>query len=229
MKILGVTGGIASGKSAVTAVFARLGAVCFDADEAAHRYLLRPEFKQAAYNRWGPEIFLGLSGRPAVFPPDISPNAASKSEGAAEFWVDYVVDRRALGQIVFDPDDRDRIELDALNALVHPRISKEFVEEISRLANAGKTSLVVLDVPLLFESRWNKICSEVVCVVASPANRLERVKKRGWSEEELRRRESFQFSPDEKRRRSNFVIYNDGSLEDIERQATDIFNRLAAK
>jgi dephospho-CoA kinase len=75
--------------------------------------------------------------------------------------------------------------------------------------------IVVLDVPLLFKVGWDRCCDQVWCVDADPAVRLQRAAERGWNEGELHRRESNQLKIEEKRRLSNVVIENNGTLDKL--------------
>jgi len=74
----------------------------------------------------------------------------------------------------------------------------------------------VIDAALLFESGWNQVCQAVVFVDAPPEVRSQRARLRGWSNEELSRREAAQMPIEQKRRLSDYVIYNAGSLADLE-------------
>lgn len=186
MIIIGLVGGVASGKSAVAAALARRGAVVFDADQLAHRVLDEPEVRDALVARWGPEV-LDPHGR---------------------------ISRPAVAQRVFGvgvaPAEREFLE-----ETVHPRIRQRIEAAIRQLPDAG-TPAVVLDAPLLFEAGWAAICQAVLLVDAPLELRTARAAARGWSPEELARREATQLPIEEKRRRSTHVIDNSGNLDDLD-------------
>ena len=86
---------------------------------------------------------------------------------------------------------------------------------------------VVLDAPLLFEAGLERLCEKIVFVDASPDTRLERLaSSRGWEEGDLARREKFQDSLSSKKRRADYIIDNDGSIEDAAAAAAEVWQRV---
>lgn len=192
-----LTGGIGSGKSTVARMLAELGAALVDADAIVHE--------------------LQAPGMPLV------------AEIAAAFpgVVDEagVLDREGLGRRVFaDAEARAR-----LNALVHPAVGAEMGRRVAR-AHASGAPLVVLDVPLWFETRpaGPRPGDPPVIVVWVPESmQLERQMARDERErEEALRRLRAQLPLDEKRRRADFVIDNQGSLEETRMQVERLFRQL---
>ena len=103
MKIIGLIGGIASGKSAVAAELAALGAVVLDADRTAHEVINSPTVQQALVERWGKGVF-AANGK---------------------------IDRAAVAQRVFSEDEKGRAELQFLEETLHPRIHEQFLAELT--------------------------------------------------------------------------------------------------
>jgi dephospho-CoA kinase len=188
MKVIGIVGGVASGKSTVAREFARQGAVVLDADEAAHRALQEADVKTALVKRWG-EGILSADGR---------------------------VDRSAVAANVFGHDTA-AVERRFLEGLIHPRVRQDLEGQMQRLAGKG-VAAVVLDIPLLVEVGWEDMCDVVYFVNAPHRERVRRAQERGWSEDELIRREAAQASMNQKRQAADRVIANDGSLEDLRQQ-----------
>lgn len=128
----------------------------------------------------------------------------------AEWWGPEIiqngrVDRRRIADIVFaDPEQRRRLE-----AFVHPQLRAGRRAEIES-AGARGIRFVVIDAPLLLEAGVDKECDEVVFVNAPLAQRVERVRSRGWDDAELARREAAQLPLEQKKARSTAVIENDG-------------------
>lgn len=122
------------------------------------------------------------------------------------------VDRKKVADVVFkDPYERRRLE-----ALVHPLV-RESREELVRRAQAAGAKGVVVDAPLLFEAGVDAECDAVVFIEATRAVRLGRVREaRGWDAGEIDRREKAQMSLEEKRRRSDHVLINNGTLDELE-------------
>ena len=125
-----------------------------------------------------------------------------------------VIDRRALGSIVF----ADRAALGDLEAILHPRMRTTFEKAIARTVRKGIAEAVVLDAAILFEAGWDSLCDRIVFVDAPFEVRLKRVTEtRGWTEDVLKTRESSQKSLDFKRNRSEFTISNHASVEHLRR------------
>lgn len=193
MRVVGLTGGIGSGKSTVARMLAARGATIVDADRIA-KAVVEP----------GTD---GLAAIAARWP---------------EVVVDGALDRRALGRIVFG-DDEARA---ALNAIVHPRVAARTAQAIAAAAEAG-APLIVYDVPLLYENGLEAQVAEVIVVFTSDAQRRERIRTRDdLSDEEIEGRIAAQLPLEEKVRRADHVIDNDGTLEATEHQVDALYAQL---
>ena len=197
MEIVGLLGGVASGKSLVAAALARLGAGVLDADRAGHEVLRLPEVIDAARKRWG-EAVLGPDGQ---------------------------IDRRRLAAVVFSGPPQGPEERKFLEKLTHPRIGARLQEEARRLEAAG-CRVAVLDAPLLLEAGWDTLCHRLVFVDAPRPIRLARALARGWSEREFAEREGVQESVDSKRKRADVVVDNSGSPEETQAQVERLWASL---
>lgn len=187
--IIGLTGGIGSGKSAIALVFKEHGCVIANADENVKAVLRDSEVRDQLVQWWGSQI-LDIEGH---------------------------VNRSVLADIVFqDPNARKMLE-----ALVHPR-ARQMQEAQFSNAPQGTRGLVI-DAPLLLEVKLDALCEIVVFIDASREIRLGRVQNtRGWTEEELRRREEAQLPLDTKRNRADYVLINEGALDEAHDQVQQI-------
>jgi dephospho-CoA kinase len=185
MILIGIAGGIASGKSLVSEELRSLGAVVLDADRAGHEVLREPEVKQAIRGRWGDGVF-GADGE---------------------------IDRRKVAEIVFAPPPKGPKELAYLEQLTHPRIRELHDARLAQLSRDAAAKVVVLDAPLLFEVGLDESCDEVVFVDAPRELRLARARDRGWSEEDFDDRERRQVPIEVKRSRADVIIDNSSSPE----------------
>ena len=199
MRVIGILGGVASGKSLVAGQLAGLGAGLLDADRTAHEVLRMPEIEAAARARWGDGIF-GVDGR---------------------------IDRSRLAQVVFGDCPSAARERSYLEQLIHPEVGRRLGEESRRLAADGKAA-AVLDVPLLVEAGWDKFCDTLVFVDAPRRLRLARALERGWSEEDFSAREGVQESLDLKRERADVVVDNSGFPEETRLQVERFWHSLIA-
>lgn len=130
--------------------------------------------------------------------------------------LDKRIDRKKLAEIVFaDPTQRTKLE-----SLIHPIVRSDRQQVIAHARSEGKAG-VVIDAPLLFEAGSDKECDVVWFVDAPLADRQNRVKSRGWDANELLRREAAQLPLDEKKRRSQVVITNDGDLAALDQRVAD--------
>jgi dephospho-CoA kinase len=197
MKIIGITGGVAGGKSAVADMFARLGAGVLDADRAGHAALRLPHVVAAARARWGDAVF--------------------DSDGR--------IDRAKLAQLVFAPGATGETERKYLEQLSHPEIAAIVRRQADQLA-ASDTKIAVLDAALLFEAGWNDLCDYTVFVDAPREQRLQRAMTRGWSEADFAAREDAQESLDTKRKRADVIIDNSHSPQRTQAQVEQVWASL---
>lgn len=195
VRLVGLVGGVASGKSLVGQEFERLGALVLDADRAAHAVLLEPEVEHAARQRWGLEI-LTPEGR---------------------------IDRRRLAARVFGSEPEASRERAFLEELVHPRIARRLAEEV--LAAGSGYRVAILDAPVLMEAGWDRLCDCVVFVAAPEALRRRRAQQRGWRPEDFAIREAAQKTITEKRSRADDEIDNSGSIEATRAQVGALWQR----
>ena len=132
------------------------------------------------------------------------------------------LDREAMRAIVF----RDEAARRRLEAIVHPEVARLRREEEQRLEREG-ARIVVNDIPLLFEVGLEDEFDVVVLVDAPEAVRLERlVRDRGLDPDEARRMIAAQMPAEQKRRRSDIVIENAGTLEELEARAERVWREL---
>ena len=185
MRLIGLTGGIASGKSTVSALLREQGAFIIDTDEIAHQVV---EPGQSAY---------------------LDIIAAFGDEIVA---TDGTIDRLKLGKIVFQ-NTKFRV---LLEEITHPPIEEQ-VNQLIQLARSKSCSVVILDIPLLFESGWDKRVDEVWVVAVDEITQLQRlIKRNNFSEQEAVARIKAQLPLAEKIRRADQVIDNSGDLAQLQ-------------
>ncbi|TWT80036.1 Dephospho-CoA kinase [Planctomycetes bacterium CA13] len=197
MIVIGIVGAPAGGKSTVAGYLEELGATWINADLVARDVLQSPEIQAKLISHFGPEI-TGSDGQ---------------------------IERTALASVVFGDDEPSRTALHYLESVIHPPTREEITERLATAERSG-VKVAILDVPLLFESKWDRSCDEIWFVDAPWAHRLRRAKQRGWDESELRKRESNQLSTDEKRRLSSCVIENGSGLTDLRRIVRSHWDKL---
>ncbi len=182
MLLLGLTGGIGSGKSTVSSEFARRGAVVIDAD---------------------------LVVRELQSPGGAVLAAMVEHFGDTILAADGTLNRQAVADVVFnDPD-----QLKALNAIVHPKVGEEIDGRIE--AQRESDNVVILDVPLLVESKAYET-EGIIVVDTDPEIAVERlVESRGFNADDARARMKLQATREERRAVAAFIVPNDGSQEEL--------------
>jgi dephospho-CoA kinase len=135
---------------------------------------------------------------------------------------DESIDRAALRHIIFaNPRDRE-----ALNAIVHPRIEELRDASVLEARRRGDR-VVVCDIPLLFERGLEAKFDRIILVDAPAATRLERLRRtRRLDEVEAKAMMASQMPADLKRRRADYIIDNDGSLESLAQRVEEIWNEI---
>jgi len=198
MRVIGIVGGIASGKSAVAQRFADLGAVVLSADQLGHDVLLEPEVRQALRERWGAKVF--------------------RADGS--------VDRSAVASLVFGDTREQTDNLQFLEELTHPRIRRLAEQAIENFARQG-VPIVILDAALLFEKNWHQLCDEVLFVDTPEDQRRARAIARGWSRQQFDARQAVQSPLAEKRARADWIIDNSRDLNYLHQQIDSWWNENA--
>ncbi|RIK84592.1 MAG: hypothetical protein DCC68_01145 [Planctomycetota bacterium] len=207
MRVIGVLGGVASGKSRVTRMLAELGCGVLDADKAGHEVLREVEVKQALRDRWGEAILDdgGEIDRHAVARIVFGPPATSTPKPTG-------------GEIHIPTDQSPRdaaAERRFLEQLTHGRIAARLRQQADAFAAGGRVKAIVVDAALLVEAGWDAMCDVLVYVDAPRETRLARAKGRGWTEAEFDAREGAQETLQAKRQHADFEIDNSGDLEQL--------------
>jgi dephospho-CoA kinase len=204
-RIVGLTGGIASGKSTVARMLTELGATVIDADAIVHE--------------------LQAPGSPLLA-------EIVESFGPQILTADGALDRAALGALVFsDREARERLE-----GIVHPKVGAEMLRRIAAARSSGAT-LIVLDIPLLFEGRARgtgtaaqmALDATILATVPEEVQVERQVERDGCDRDEALRRIRAQLPLEEKNRLADYVIDNSGSRAETERQVREVVAALTAE
>ena len=191
--IIGIIGGIGSGKSTVAAEFAKLGCKVVDADKIAHELLDKSHVREEIVGSFGKAI-LDPAGR---------------------------IEHKKLADIVFCDGEK----LSTLNKIIHPLVLERAEELIKQYSSQNQVKAIILDMPLLVEVGWAKKCDNLIFVDCERQIRAARVKKVGFFDEnQLKIRENFQISLDNKSSVADNSIDNNSDFSTLVRQVTKIFS-----
>lgn len=208
--VIGITGGIGCGKStALNILKENFSAHIIDADKVAHR-LMEPF--NPAYN-------------------NVKASFGDKIIGSDGF-----IDRKRLGQIVFN----DKEKLKCLNSIVHPMVKEAIKAEIkdineknlykSATAHLDKNVLIAVEAALFIEAGYMDICDELWYIYTDNESRIERlIKSRGYTREKAESIIGSQLSDNEFRRHCHIVIDNSGSESDTKAQIAATLNKQSRK
>ena len=187
MKIVGLTGGISSGKSTVSSYLKQLKIPVIDADEVA-RKVVEPNSQGAIEIR--------------------------KAFGSDVFEEDGSLNRQKLGALIFsNAENRQK-----LDDLLQPLIKIMILEEIEEYRQKGET-MIVLDLPLLFEKQYEELCEEIIVVYIPRELQLERLMRRNqYTKQEALSRIDSQLSIEEKRKRATVLLDNQGTIQQLYHQ-----------
>lgn len=205
-KIVGVVGGVASGKSVATETLAELGGRVLNADAIAHQVLEQPEVIDQLVDRFGGTV---LEREDEQDP--------TKRK----------LDRKRIAKLVFGETPEHQSNKDFLESVVQTRVRQQLLRELSEWKQINQDSasqthgskrlhkFLVLDIPLLFERGWDEHCDTILMIDTPEERRRAFAMARGWTEAEWRVREINQMPIVEKRARATDVITNDKGLEQL--------------
>ena len=189
-KIIGLTGGIGSGKTTISKIFEELGVPVYNSDLEAKKIMELPEVIILLKNSFG-----------------------------EEFFENNKLNRAKLADLVF----RNTAKLNALNAIVHPFVKKDFLFWVKKNENE---KFVIKESAILFESKSNIDCEKIITVIAPLDIRMKRIANRdNLGFHEIVKRINNQISYEKKIENSDFVIENT-DLEMTKTQVFKIYNTL---
>ncbi|MBQ2472464.1 MAG: dephospho-CoA kinase [Acholeplasmatales bacterium] len=190
-KVIGVTGGIASGKSNVISIIKRQGFKVIDCDLINHNL---QKINMPIYN------------------------AIKEAFGSSYFLDNGELDRKKLGELIFH-NEKEKLKL---NSISHPIIKEEVLKEINKA-----DGIVFVDVPLLYESKFDSLCDKVICVYLNRKTQIERLMERDHIDYSYAKSKiASQMDLDQKRDLADYVIDSKGSFQETERQVLKILEMI---
>ena len=191
--VLGITGGIATGKTAVSNILQEMGFDIIDMDIISREVIKLQEIIEMLTKEFGTDILTNGS-----------------------------IDRKKLRNAVFD----SREKVDKLDSIMHPAIIKISKEKIEQLKDMKK-KLIIVVIPLLFEVNLEYLVDKILLVDASREKQTERIIKRDNTNiTDAENIINSQMSLDEKRRKSDYIIENNGDLLELRRKVLEFLNNL---
>lgn len=207
MKIIGLTGGIASGKNFVADIFAKNGAAIFDADAEVHKI-----FDDSALIAKIGEFF---------------PQSLIKASKVSYDQKSKKVDRKILGKIVFS----DEKKLKILEEIIHPILRKKYQDFLIQ-SQKEKRKIILLNIPLLLEKKGYE-CDKIISLVISPSIQKRRffARKKDESKAELEKKFKkilqLQLNNKARKEQSDFIVNTGLSKSDTVKQVKKILQKLS--
>lgn len=188
VKIIGITGGIGSGKSTVSKFINEMGYKVINSDSKAKKlYLENSELKEKLIKEFGVNFYL----------PDGN------------------INKKFIEEIVFGEDEKSKANLSKLNALVHPLVIQDNIDEIDELVEKGER-LIFVESALIFEISMEDAYDYIICVFTPKDITIKRLIERdSTSEEKILKRMKNQMSSEEKKKKADFVINNNTDLNSL--------------
>ncbi len=199
MLLIGITGGIASGKTEVAKVFQKLGAKILSGDEIGKDVVEKnPQLLKKLVKTYGEEI---LDSRKRL-------------------------NRKKLGKIAFSSPSLTK----KLNSIVHPFLLKDLKEKIKSLKKRGYKKPVVIDAALIVEWGLHRELDYLVFVDCTKQKRIRRlIEQKGYTRKEAEGRIKAQLPESKKRKLSDFIIKNEGSVRELRRRAKALWEKIVGK
>jgi dephospho-CoA kinase len=196
---VGLTGGIATGKSTVVRMLVKRGARVIDHDGLVHT--------------------LQEPGQPVW-------KRIVETFGRDILDADERIDRKKLGALVFDNEQRRKV----LEGIVHPAVLEEAQRQRDRIGKEDEQAIVLSDIPLLLEVGMQE-CFDLILLVYAPSEvQIRRLMKRNnLSREEALSRLKSQMPIDEKPKFADLIIRNDGTMRELEKRADEVWQDLLAR
>ena len=190
--ILGITGGIATGKTAVSDILKSLDIKVIDMDIISREVIKLPKIIQSIKNEFGSDVIKNGT-----------------------------VDRKLLREFIFD----DKAKVQKLNNIMHPAIIEKAKNEIDRLKSS--TPLIVVVIPLLFETNLEYLTDSILLVTADYDKQVERIMTRDNSTKtNAENIIAAQMPLSEKVKKSNYVIENNGTYEELKEKVLTFLKTL---
>lgn len=200
---VGLTGGIAAGKSVVGEMFSAFGVYVAQADHMSHELMQpgEPVYKEVL-EHFGKEI--------------LNPDGA--------------VNRSRLAEVVFGVDNKPS-RIAELNAIVHPAVIAKQEKWMDEIERQHPNAISMVEAALLLEAGMKDDFDRLIVVTCTPEQRIARWMHRTHVDEagarrEVTRRMAAQFPDEEKIKAADYVIDNSGSLDETRRQVEEVFVKL---
>ena len=195
--VIGLTGGIGTGKSTVSQILKEKKFPVIDLDIISHEVIKFPKVVEKIVENFGKEVL------------------EYNNTG------NWIISREKLGRVIFGNREKRLI----LNSIMHPEILRIMREKILECKKENK--IIFVEIQLLFEVQWEKEFDYILLVSTEKETQIKRILARDKrSKEEALSIINSQMPLDEKKKRSDYVIENDGNIQDLEKKVDDFLKKI---
>ena len=203
--VIGLTGGIGTGKSTVSQILQEKKFPVIDLDTISHEVIKIPKVIEKIVENFGKEVL------------ENSGNFENENNAIR-------ISREKLGKIIFENKEKRLL----LNSIMHPEILHTMREQISKYKKNNK--IIFVEIQLLFEVQWEKEFDYILLISAKKSTQIRRILERDKrSEIDALNIINSQLPLDEKKKRSDFVIENDGNIEELKEKIDKFLEYLETK
>jgi len=203
--VIGLTGGIGTGKSTVSQILRKKKFPVIDLDTISHEVIKIPKVIEKIVENFGKEVL------------ENSGNFENENNAIR-------ISREKLGKIIFENKEKRLL----LNSIMHPEILHTMREQISKYKKNNK--IIFVEIQLLFEVQWEKEFDYILLISAKKSTQIRRILERDKrSENDALNIINSQLPLDEKKKRSDFVIENDGNIEELKEKIDKFLEYLETK
>ena len=203
--VIGLTGGIGTGKSTVSQILRENKFPVIDLDTISHEVIKIPKVIEKIVENFGKEVL------------ENSGNFENENNAIR-------ISREKLGKIIFENKEKRLL----LNSIMHPEILHTMREQISKYKKNNK--IIFVEIQLLFEVQWEKEFDYILLISAKKSTQIRRILERDKrSENDALNIINSQLPLDEKKKRSDFVIENDGNIEELKEKIDKFLEYLETK
>ena len=203
--VIGLTGGIGTGKSTVSQILRKKKFPVIDLDTISHEVIKIPKVIEKIVENFGKEVL------------ENSGNFENENNATR-------ISREKLGKIIFENKEKRLL----LNSIMHPEILHTMREQISKYKKNNK--IIFVEIQLLFEVQWEKEFDYILLISAKKNTQIRRILERDKrSENDALNIINSQLPLDEKKKRSDFVIENDGNIEELKEKIDKFLEYLETK
>lgn len=199
MPKIGLTGNFGMGKTTVLEMFNNMGAYTVNIDDLVHDILKKQSVVKKIVQTCGDDILTNNSKKLSI-------------------------NKKRMAQAIFDNTEKRK----AVEQIIHPEVLNSMGKIEAKLVRKDPLSIIVFEVPLLFEAGYKKHFDKTIVVYTKQNTAIRRLIKKGFSKDEALKRLKAQMPITKKKKMSDFSIDNDGDLGITEKKVNRIFNKIAA-